>query len=223
MEISIRKYYMITLDTSVRFNKYYKNSNIITSSVTKFSAIDSRNDFQLKCHEKGYRINLKPKYHKHFKRCKGAYGCTLSHASIYELIKDKPSHEYYCVLEDDVKPHFLENLIKNNNINIPDNALIIDLIDRTDGLSWEEAVEKTNMNLERLKRYREVNSTAGYLINSLGAQILLKELNKEITLPHDIFMYEHCQKKYPDIIHKIKLLERYIPENSRDPSQRDLL
>jgi GR25 family glycosyltransferase involved in LPS biosynthesis len=196
--IKIKKYYMITLDTSSRFEKHYGGSSSIKSRVTKFPAIDSRQDFQKTCAEKGYKVNVKPEYRKHFDRCKGSYGCTLSHASIYELIKNKPIEEYYCVLEDDVVPRALEKFIAKEEHVVPANAVVINLIGG-------------------------INSSAGYLLTAVGAQILLKGLNGEITAPQDKFMFKHCQKRHPSRFSVMRSLKRYVPTDYLDPKQRDLI
>lgn len=189
---------MITLQTSVRFSKYYEGNDTIENCITKFPAIDSRQDPLATCVDKGYSVDLKPVYKYHFARCRGAFGCTLSHAEIYQLIKNQPSDEYYCVLEDDVTPDTLTRLIETNEHDIPEQASIINLMGG-------------------------VNTTAGYVINSTGAKLLLRELNNKITLPHDKFMFKHCKSLHPSSFHDMVSLERYIPTDLLDPAQRDLL
>ena len=160
---------MITLKTSERFKLHYQNDDFLRTNIKRFDAIDSRESPTDTCNKYNYRIQLEPKYAKHFEDCRGAFGCAISHLSLCEIIRNKPTKNYYCILEDDVNPDSLKKFMKSEHI-LP-NYPIIDLIGSQ-------------------------NSSAAYLINPLGAELLLKDSNNVITLPHDKYMFQYIRDKY---------------------------
>jgi GR25 family glycosyltransferase involved in LPS biosynthesis len=168
-KISIDEYYMITLKTSERFKLHYQDDDFLRTNIKRFDAIDSRKSPTDTCNKYNYKIQLEPKFAKHFEDCRGAFGCAISHLSLCEIIRNKPTKNYYCILEDDVDPDSLKKFMKSDHI-LP-NTPIIDLIGT-------------------------MNSAAAYLINPLGAELLLKDSNNMITLPHDRYMFKYIRDKY---------------------------
>lgn len=172
-KIKIEGFYMITLESSERFKLHYENDDFLRKNIKKFKAIDSKRNPIDTCNKYNYNIKIN-EYENHFKKCSGAFGCSLSHFSLYEIIKNHQTNNYYCVLEDDVEPASLKKFMKSDEYIMP-NTPIINLIGGANG---------------------GINSTAGYLINPAGAELLLKDSNNEITLPHDKYMFKYICEKY---------------------------
>jgi len=171
---------MITLESSERFKLHYENDDFLRKNIKKFKAIDSRRNPIDTCNKYNYNIKIKHVWEKHFKKCSGAFGCSLSHFSLYEIIKNQQTNNYYCILEDDVEPSSLKKFMKLDEYIMP-NTPIINLIGGID-------------------------TTAGYLINPAGAELLLKDSNNVITTPHDKYMFKYIHKKYKGAVSSSKKL-----------------
>lgn len=183
-KIKIEGFYMISLESSERFKLHYENDDFLRKNIKKFKAIDSRKNPIATCKNHNYKVKIVPKFRKHFEHCSGAFGCSLSHFSLCEIIKNHQTNNYYCVLEDDIDPDSLKNFMKLDEYIMP-NTPIIDLICDPRGVS-----------------------SAGYLINSAGAELLLKESNNEITYPQDKYMYLYIHKKHKRTVSFSKKLSR---------------
>ena len=103
LTIPIKKFYMISLRESDRFDKLISDKIKSAKNFERFYAIDSRVDPLGVCKANGYRVNLAQDL-GHFDKCAGAYGCSMSHFELYKKIAAHGGDDFFCVLEDDVRP-----------------------------------------------------------------------------------------------------------------------
>lgn len=178
LTIPIKKFYMISLRESDRFDKLISDKIKSAKNFERFYAIDSRVDPLGVCKANGYRVNL-VQYLAHFDKCAGAYGCSISHFELYKKIAAHGGDDFFCVLEDDVRPD-AESIICKSLVSCPP------CIKSLDGVNFVNLI------------HDHKHSSAAYLLKPSAAQALIDISNNTITKPHDKFLFA-ITKNCPDI------------------------
>ena len=146
-----------------------------------FNAVDTRDDPYKVCHDRGYVIDIKS-HTPHFNRLPGAFGCWMSHETIWNEIIDKRDDDYYCVVEDDADPDHVLNFLASGYK--PEKPIV--------NLNYRGRPEMWGVHPKHIGYGSEA-----YILNRQGAQLLTMVSGKTITAPVDKFIFKHTQKLFP--------------------------
>lgn len=161
----INKAYMINCDQS-RWSKY-----VGMHFLEKSPCFDSRKKGKQFAKERGFKVDLYQRFARHFNRCKGAYGCFFSHynvwAKIFKIYNLTAKNEKYLILEDDVEPYDIIELMANQEV---------------------EPEDRTVVNL----RFGSIcHGSEAYMIDSLTCKELILKTRHTIRFPVDKFLFWH--------------------------------
>jgi len=154
----------------------YAKVKLKNVKIIHFNSVDSREDFYKVCHDNGYTIDIEANS-LHFKRRPGAFGCWMSHETIWNEIVDKRDDDgYYCVVEDDADPDHVINFLSSDYK--PEKPIV-------------------NLNYRGQPEMRIGDGSEAYVLNRQGAQLLTMASGKTITRPVDKFIFKHTRKLFP--------------------------
>lgn len=178
----IEQAYMITCPSSERW-KNYKGLDFIE----KVNCVNSVEEGEKMAKQRGFKVQIrKREYLHHFKKCKGAFGCFLSHyyvwSKIYRNYISSGSNKRYLILEDDVCPGSLVDFWRNRHkIKLKDNS-VLNL--RVGPAAW---------------------GSESYVVDSKGCASMIRHCNKVISYPVDKFLFHILIKRSWSVDHESKI------------------
>lgn len=163
--------YLISCENSPRLKNY--DDLLQSNLLSHVPAIDTRTNPLYVCREHNYVIDI-IWYHEHFEEFNGAYGCYMTHHTLWEKIAkmNTPLHAFYCIFEDDVIPRDISKL--NSTGYRPYRPIV-------------------NLN------YRGLDGSEAYVLNSEGARLLITLSNRTITHPVDKYIFKYCRNQFPSM------------------------
>lgn len=163
-------------DRYKRFRYYYDNSDLSNVELERFDAIYGKDlDVKEYMTPKAYEIlliNEKNKYRtKHYEVTRGAIGCYLSHASLYQKLLEDKQYDYYIIFEDDaaIMSRVYQRMAEAINIAPKDWDIIL----------FAPIMEVLSAQDKKFKKLQTFWGLCGYAINKKGAQICIDEFNKK--------------------------------------------
>lgn len=159
----------------------YTDIQLKNVEVVHFDAIDTRDDPYKVCHDNGYLIDIKHNT-PHFNRLSGAFGCWMSHETIWNKIIDNNDNDYYCVVEDDANPDHVMNFLASDYK--PEKPIV--------NLNYRGRPEMHAVHPKHIGYGSEA-----YVLNRQGAQLLTMVSGKTISSPVDKFIFKHTRELFP--------------------------
>lgn len=163
-------------DRYKRFRYYYDNSDLNKLELERFDAIYGK-DLDVKNYitPKAYEIlleNEKNKYRtKHYELTRGAIGCYLSHAALYQKLLEDKQYDYYIIFEDDAALMSRVYQRMGEAITLAPNDWDIIL--------FSPIMEVLNGQNKKFKKMQTFWGLCGYAISKRGAQKCINEFNKK--------------------------------------------
>lgn len=203
------KCYVINLikntDRMETFYSYYYKSDIRKLTLERFNAIDGKLiDIKKYVTSDAYEQILNSErtgYRKHhYELTKGAVGCFLSHASLFEKLYNDPEYDYYIIFEDDV--HIPSKVLDKINFIINNAPRDWDILLLG---SLREILLEKNVFYDKIKSWWGL---FGYVINKKASQKFLDvykrgKIDKQIDSMLSLMVIENNLNVYSPHIHVI--------------------
>lgn len=163
-----------------RFIYFYNNSDISVLPLERFEAVNGRElDAKRYITQHAYDTLIENENNKtrtrHYQLTRGAIGCYLSHAAMFQKLLDDPKHDYYIIFEDDaaILPAVIDkiNLAVNYAPADWDMVLLAPIMEVL-------AERPIDANTHLFRKLDTFWGLCGYVINKKGARKFMDEFHK---------------------------------------------